>query len=64
MYNPNQEAFIVVIIDYKLLVFLLCLLCKIFFQKYRLYKSYNIIFILPTDRPSNESTEAVTGGAL
>ena len=64
MYNPNQEAFIVVIIDYKLLVFLLCLLCKIFFQKYRLYKLYNIIFILPTDRPSNESTEAVTGGVL
>ena len=34
--NQNQEAFIVITTNYKLQVFLLCLLCKIlFFEKYR-----------------------------
>ena len=36
IYNQGQEAFIVIIISYGLRVFLLCLLCKIFFWgKYR-----------------------------
>ena len=48
--NQNQEAFIVLIINYKLRVFLLCLLCKILcLKKYRPEESSNI-FILPTDR--------------
>ena len=33
--NQNQEAFIVIIINYTFSIFLLCLLCKIiFFKKY------------------------------
>ena len=48
--NQNQEAFIVIIINYKLRVFPLCLVCKILLsKKYRSSESNNIIFILPTD---------------
>ena len=32
--NQSQEAFIFIKINYKLRIFLLCLLCKIFFKKY------------------------------
>ena len=49
--NQNQETFIVIIINYKLRVFLLCLICKILFlKKYRPWGSNNI-FILPTNQP-------------
>ena len=48
--NQNEEAFIVIIINYKLRVFLLYFLRKtLFLKKYRPFESN--IFILPTDRP-------------
>ena len=49
----NQEAFIFVIINYKLPVFPLCLLCKIaiiFLKKATLRIKY-IVSTLPADRP-------------
>ena len=47
--NQNQEAFIVIILNYKLQVFPLCLLCKILLSKIYGFSESNIIFILPTD---------------
>ena len=51
--NLNQGALIVIIINHKLRVSLLCLLCKILFsKKYQPWELNNIICILPADRPN------------
>ena len=50
--KENQEAFIVIIINYELQVFFCVCYAKYYFlKKCRPQDSNNVIFILPTDRP-------------